>query len=180
MHATWLNGKRTSLMEKPNTVMLFVVALAALIASACSSNPNATATPPNVSENDIEAAVIEHRNCMIDHGAKEENLAPIDGSAYSVTFGDNEFEVHEAAEQACKSILDRVFGEFVLSPEQEAENADRELRRNRCMTERRYPNGESPQPASDLISDMEAANRAFEDAFKECFRIEEQRRNDGS
>lgn len=98
------------------------------------------------SEVDPEEAMARYEACMADLGfeiqtgvaggvgATLEDVEPSQ-PAEGVSIDDLNIEDFEAAEAECGAILDEAFGEFELSPEQEAEMADQMLAMQRCLAD---------------------------------------------
>lgn len=103
-------------------------------------------------EVDPEIAMAEYEKCMADEGVSVQILSADDASGDSFDVADNaptdnaptddsaigqdfDQEDVEAAEEICGPILENAFGDFELSPEQEAEMADAMLEVQRCMSD---------------------------------------------
>jgi len=99
---------------------------------------------------DPEVAIADYEKCMADQGIEMQMVTGnVDGSGYdsfddaiisdpdeldgtnqAPTFGSEDFE---EAEKVCGPILEDAFGDFELSPEQEAEQADEMLALQKCL-----------------------------------------------
>ena len=84
----------------------------------------------------------EYEQCLADNGIDLASSGE-DGDAFAMEFeseagADEELamEDFEAAAAECDSILEDAFGEFELSPEEEAEMADQMLEMQRCLAEK--------------------------------------------
>ena len=120
---------------------------------------------------DPEEAFQEYNDCMREHGVEMPDFGE-GGGAIDLVEGDS--EAFEEATAACDPILDAAFGEFELSPDQEAEMMDQELAFAQCM---RDAGIDWPDPSSDgqviieLGDDLDpealdaAANTCMKDAF---------------
>ena len=90
---------------------------------------------------DPEIAMAEYEQCLADNGIDLASSGE-DGDAFAMEFevepGDEDLvmEDFEAAAAECDSILEDAFGEFELSPEEEAEMADQMLEMQRCLAEK--------------------------------------------
>lgn len=97
-----------------------------------------------------EEAELAFEQCMDEQGvdlgigASEGEAIETDGddgaTQGAVALGSEEdFEKFESAMQACNSILDAAFGDFELSPEEEAAMKDAEAAFAQCMDEQGFP-----------------------------------------
>lgn len=134
---------------------------------------DAAATTTTTEAVDPEEAFQEYEACMRDHGIELPDMS--DGGAVDIVEGgDLDFEAFEAAGAECDPILEAAFGEFELSPEQEAEMMDQQLAFAQCM---RDSGIDWPDPSSDgsmmieLGDDMdpETVNAAMEVCAPEMF-----------
>ncbi len=134
------------------------------------------------SEADLEKAQLKYDQCMLDNGVDQDelfgDLEEDEDSGISsgqVEFTEEDFEEFEAAQEECQPILDDAFGEFTLSPEDEAKQADVELKFNQCMADKGFDFEESEDgevielPEDVDIDKLDEAskecNEIFEDAF---------------
>ena len=142
----------------------------------------ASVDPEDVSEEDAEAAQFRYDQCMIDNGVDVEELFGDveDGGAVTIEADDDfeaQYEAYEAANEECEPILEEVFGDFSLSPEQEAEFADVQAKFNQCMSDSGFPitpSGDSGEAIGfevdadgdfeELESAMDECNKIFEDS----------------
>lgn len=94
---------------------------------------------------DPEQAFQEYTACMQEQGIEMPD--PQDGGVIAIGSHDGfDFESFEAAAAECDPILEAAFGEFEMTPEQEAEMRDQELAMAQCMRD----NGiDWPDPGSD-------------------------------
>lgn len=135
-----------------------------LVLAACGGETATTTTPPlpTMSEQradatttttaavDPEEAFQEFTACMREHGINmpdPETEGGADGAVISIEGGGPmDPEAFEEAAAACDPILEAAFGEFELSPEQEAEMMDQQLAFAQCMRD----NGvDWPDPSGD-------------------------------
>lgn len=99
---------------------------------------------------DPEVAFQEYAACMREHGVEMPDPG-IEGDGGVITIGGEGFDLEamEAASAECDPILESAFGEFEMSPEQEAEMRDQELAFAQCMRD----NGvDWPDPTGDFGS----------------------------
>lgn len=177
-------------MSRSKRVLLLLGALLLLLA-ACGGNSGDTTTPtlPTLTEEttaaaeatttteavDPEDAFQEYTACMREHGIEMPDPTSGDGGGVISIGGEaGDMEAFEEAGTACDPILEAAFGEFELSPEQEAEMMDQQLAFAQCMRD----NGiDWPDPTSDnsqmieLGDDMdpETLNAAMETCAPEMF-----------
>ena len=120
---------------------------------------------------DPEEAFQEYSECMREQGVE----MPDFGDGGVVIDGvEGDFEAMDEAAAACDPILEAAFGEFELSPEQEAEMMDQELALAQCM---RDAGIDWPDPSGDgsvMIElgddvDPETLNAAMGTCMKEAF-----------
>ncbi len=125
---------------------------------------------------DPDEAFADYEACMAEHGLA---LPTIDADGdETVTIQaieeDIDFEAWEEAEQACAPILEAAFGEFEMSPEEEAEFMDQQLEFAKCMRD----NGvDWPDPTSDANAiielpeelDMETLDAALQTCEMDVF-----------
>lgn len=127
---------------------------------------------------DPEEAFQQYTECMRENGVDmgDPGSSGDEGGAVIIGGGDIDFEAFEEASAACDSILEGAFGEFEMTPEQEAEMRDQELAFARCMRD----NGiDWPDPSGDLAHgsmielpdnvDPEDVNAAMEVCSKDTF-----------
>lgn len=124
-----------------------------------------------VSEEDAEAAQLRFDQCMLDEGVDQEELFgdADEGGSVVVEANEFDFEAYETALETCEPILEAVFGDFTLSPEQAAEQADIEARFDQCMLDRGFDMGdgsieldESQDPA-DIEAALEVCGEVFDE-----------------
>ena len=126
---------------------------------------------------DPEVAFQEYAACMREHGVEMPDPS-IDGDGGVISIGGEGFDIEamDEAAAACDPILEGAFGEFELSPEEEAEIRDQELALAQCMRD----NGvDWPDPTGDFGSggavielgdeDPETVNAALDVCSKEVF-----------
>ena len=120
------------------------------------SQPTADAEPGTTTTTtavDPEEAMQEYTECMREHGIEMPDFGSGSGGVVTLE-ADNEsgFEAFEEAAAECDPILKGAFGEFELTPEQEAEFMDQELAFAQCMRD----NGvDWPDPTSSGNSMIE-------------------------
>ncbi len=113
--------------------------------SGNTSSPTTT-EPSEPTEADQEAAMAEYEKCMGDLGVDVGDLVAGGGSGVAVegetvieeVEGDFDPAEFEAAAAQCDELLTDAFGEFEVSPEQEAEIADQMLELEKCLAEAGY------------------------------------------
>ncbi len=144
------------------------------------------ASPEDVSDEDAEAAQLQFDQCMTDNGVDQDELFGdvdtdsgdgetfiIDGSAEGF---EQVFEAYEAALEECEPILEAVFGDFELTPEQEAELADAEAKFNQCMADAGFemtsPEGNDEAAGFELDADMDIDD--LQAAADECGEVYEE------
>ncbi len=124
---------------------------------------------------DPDEAFRQYTACMREQGIDMPDPTS-DGGSFTVQGGEGDFEAYEEADKECAPILESAFGEFDLSPEQQAEFMDQELAFAQCMRD----NGvdwPDPDPSGGLgtISldigdiDEETLNTAMEVCSEEAF-----------
>ena len=141
--------------------------------TSAGAEPTGTTTPTAV---DPEEAFQEYAACMREHGIEVPD--PDSGGGVIEIGGDGmDFEAMEEAGKACEPILEGAFGEFEISPEQEAEIRDQELAFAKCMRD----NGiDWPDPSGDFGSggitielgddlDPDTMNAAMDVCSKDAF-----------
>lgn len=117
-----------------------------------------------------EEAELAFSRCLADNGIEDPFSSSggesIDGDesgptgAFTVE-SDGEFEAFEAALEECNGILEDAFGEFELSPEQEAAQKDAQAAFDRCMAEQGFELAGSGTITVDE-ADVETIDAAFE------------------
>ena len=104
------------------------------------TDPNEPASGDNDAEVDPELAMAEFEACMAEAGI-ELGTAEEEGEfvqSFEIEAGDaapDAAEDIEAAFEQCNSILENSFGEFDISPEEQAELDDANLALTRCLAE---------------------------------------------
>ncbi len=142
--------------------------------TATEPQPEPTPTTEAV---DPEEALQEFTQCMREHGIDMPDPSSGSGGVIEIEGDADGFmldDVFEEASAACDPILEAAFGEFELSPEQEAEMMDQELALARCM---RAEGIDWPDPSGDgnvMIElgadiDPEAVNAALDKCTQEVF-----------
>lgn len=148
-------------MSRPIRAIAFAGALMLALA-ACGGNSaeNPTPTLPTLTEEattedtatttteavDPEEAFQEYEACMQEHGIEMPDAQGGDGVVAFEDDGSFDIAAFEEASVACDPILEAAFGEFEMTPEQEAEFRDQELALAQCMRD----NGiDWPDPGSD-------------------------------
>jgi hypothetical protein len=168
--------------------MMLLGALLLLLA-ACGGNSAATTSPtlPTLTEEttaaadttttteavDPDEAFQDYTACMREHGIEMPEPGS-SGGAIEIGGEHFDFESFDEAAAECDPILEAAFGEFELSPEQQAEMMDQELALAHCMRD----NGiDWPDPSGDgstMIElgddvDPETVNAAMDVCMKEAF-----------
>ncbi len=115
---------------------------------------------------DPEEALQQFTECMRENGFDMPD--PVGGAIVN-EFAAGDLEVFEAASAECDPILEAAFGEFELSPEQEAELRDQELAFARCMRD----NGlDWPDPDPDnntpIVIDADIDPEVLDAAITTC------------
>jgi hypothetical protein len=166
-----------------------LVGASMLLASACGGAAAESTTPtlPTLREEpaaaaeatttteavDAEEALQDYTACMQEHGIE----LPDPGSTGAVIeVGGEDFDIESFDEAAaeCDPILEAAFGEFELSPEQQAEMMDQELALAQCMRDNGVdwpdPNGDG-NVTIELGDDVdpESVNAAMDVCMKEAF-----------
>ncbi|MFW2382756.1 MAG: hypothetical protein ACN4GZ_13425 [Acidimicrobiales bacterium] len=124
---------------------------------------------------DPEEAFQDYTACMQEHGIEMPDPSSAGGGLVAIE-GDVglDIEAFEDAAEKCDPILEAAFGEFEMSPEQEAEMMDQELALAQCMRD----NGiDWPDPSGggnltiELGDDVdpETLNAAMETCMKDAF-----------
>lgn len=139
-----------------------------LVLAACGGGDTATAptlptvdaasreasTTTTTAAVDPEDAFQDYSECMREHGVEMPDPSTAGGEGGVIVMGGEEmdFAAFEEASAACDSILESAFGEFEMTPEQQAEIRDQELAFARCIRD----NGieDWPDPSGDLSGAM--------------------------
>ncbi len=165
-----------------------LAAATALVLAACGGTGDATSpTLPSLTDTttageqttttvsvDPEEAMLEYTACMRENGVDMPDPSSGEGGVFSIGGDDLDFEAFEEASAACDPLLEAAFGDFELSPEQEAEFRDQELAFAKCMRDEGIdwpdpsPDG---NPVIDLGSDddPETLNEAMQACSKDIF-----------
>lgn len=128
-----------------------------------------------ISEEDAEAAIAQYDKCMADFGI-ELDLGSAGGGGADVEstqfvegaddggalFDEDSFD---EASETCDPILEDAFGDFELSPEQEAEMADQMLEMQKCLADAGFDIDMS-EGAFELDPDVDFDE--FENAMSQC------------
>lgn len=149
-----------------------------LVLAACGDGSSGTTTPalPSLNEQaapsesdsttttteavDPDQAMQEYAECMREHGIDMPDPGSGGGVIEMGVDEEGGIEAFEEAGEACDPILEAAFGEFELSPEQEAEFMDEQLAFAQCMRDNGVdwpdpdPNGDSTI-ALELGSDVD-------------------------
>ena len=174
-------------MAKRFQLIPVVVLAGALLAAACGggggsseqvaslggssdAEPGSTADAPT----DPEEAQLAFEQCMADQGVDHQGFATssivgVEIDAQDVpdapTSGSSDPDDLQAAFDACGDLLDEAFGEFELTPEQEAEMRDQQLAFEQCLAD----NGvELPTFDEDNGAISFGGEDMDMDAFREC------------
>ncbi len=141
--------------------------LPAVPGSTAQAAEAATATSePSISQEEADAAWAEYESCMAEYGVDVSGLE--DGAVFS----EEEAEAMAEAEAECDPILDEAFGEFELSPEEEAELRDLELAFAECMRENGVEDYPDPVPGADPFEEeVEIEANVSEDVLGEAFEV---------
>lgn len=123
-------------------------------------------------EADPELVMAEYEKCLADLGI---DIDVTGGSGASIesfevdedgdATGTPNLEDFEAATEQCDAILDDAFGDFELTPEQEAEQADQMLEFERCMADAGF---EIDTSAGVVELDADLDFEAFDAANENC------------
>lgn len=142
--------------------------------------------PEDVSDEDAEAAQLRFDQCMADQGVDQEELfgdaagdSGDDNQATAIKIDDESFnfEAYEAALEECEPILEAFFGDFTLSPEQEAMASDAQAQFSQCMSDQGIDidsGGDAGGTVSFEISEDEFDQDAMNAAFEECDKVFEE------
>lgn len=123
---------------------------------------------PEVSEADAEAAQLRYEKCLDDNGVNFGDLSGDDDSSVQQLETEGDIEDFNDAMAECEEILEDTFGEFELSPEQQAEFADAEAKFNACLAENGFTIEDGVMAIEE--DDFEASEAALE----ECNEVFEQ------
>ena len=139
------------------------------------NNSGVDQTTPTTETANPEEAMREYSACMREHGVDLPDPSA-SGGAVSVGGGsESDFATFEGANTECAPLLEGVFDDFQLSPQQQAESRDQQLALAECMR------GEGidwpdPDPEGGLIAvemgddvDDEALNAAMQTCSEEVF-----------
>lgn len=125
-----------------------LTAAAAILLAACggagdSSSPtlpslidttsNAGEQTTTTVEVDNEEAMLEYTQCMRENGVDMPDPTTGEGGYISIEGGEADFGALEEANKECSPILEAAYGDFELTPEQDAEMRDLELAFAQCM-----------------------------------------------
>ena len=146
--------------------LLILAGALLLVLAACGGDTAATTAPtlPTLSDEtadasteatttteavDPEEAFQEYTQCMREHGIEMPDPSTDSGGVIEIEAdgGDLDFSAFDEAAAECDPILEAAFGEFALSPEQEAEMMDQELALAQCM---RAEGIDWPDPTGDM------------------------------
>ncbi len=130
-----------------------------------------------------EEAIDAYNKCVTDEGMPELAISENDGGGGTVDLdssspegdssgqADIDFDRFEEVTQKCDTYLDSAFGQFDLSPEQDAALKDAELAFNKCMKEQGFDlpefddsseNALDSEPGSGSLQPLEIAEEDFE------------------
>ncbi len=140
----------------------------------------APVNPEDVSPEEAEAAQLKFDQCMTDNGVDQDELfGDIEGEGGGAVVLDStgegfdaQFEAYEAALEECEPILEGVFGDFTLSPEQEAEMADAEAAFNQCAADAGFEIGEGSADGGFQI-DADVDIDELREVLDECAKVYE-------
>ena len=136
--------------------------------------PGSEATTSTTEPVDPDEAFLEYGACMREMGVDMPDPAS-DGESVTMVGSDADQETLEAAMAECDPILESAFGEFEMSPEQDAERLDMELAFARCMRENGVEEWQDPNPDGSTIidigpdDDMETLEAAMETCSTEVY-----------
>ena len=130
-------------------------------------------------EVDPEIAMAEYEQCMADQGIDLDFGEAVDGAVVEefeidedaadggadAAIAIDDLDEFEAAAGECDQILEEAFGEFELTPEEEAEFADQMLELERCLSDEGFDIDMSGN-AFELDEDIDF--EAFEEAMRTC------------
>ena len=135
-----------------------------------------SATTTTTAAIDPEEAFQQYSECMREQGIEMPD--PTSGGDGVISIGGEgiDFEAMDEAAAVCDPILEDAFGEFEMSPEQQAEMRDQELAFAKCM---RDNDVDWPDPTGDISGavaielpdniDPETLNAAMEVCSKDAF-----------
>ena len=138
----------------------------------------ANSTEEDRTEVDPEQAMAEYEKCLSDFGVDLDFSSGGGASIESIEIdeegdatGTPNLEDFEAATEQCDAILEDAFGDFELTPEQEAEQADQTLEYERCMASAGF-DIDTSEGFFELDDDIdfeafEAANESCAQGFQE-------------
>jgi hypothetical protein len=154
---------------------LFTAVLSvALLAAACGSGSEAEGAPAVAAL--AEEANVAFEQCLADNGVDNafggSGGESIDGEEDGPQTMRLDFDSEEEAEafnealDECNEIFEDAFGEFELSPEQEAEFADAEAAFNQCMAEQGFEMSDGGFEVED-IDDLDATTDQCDEIFED-------------
>lgn len=131
--------------------------------------PGSEATTSTTEPVDPDDAFLEYTACMRDMGVDMPDPTS-DGDTVMIVGEDSDPEAFEAAMAECDPILEAAFGEFEMTPEQDAERLDMELAFARCMRENGVEDWQDPNPDGSTIIDIGPGDdtETLEDAMATC------------
>ncbi len=145
------------------------------IPSLIDASSNSDGTPTTMTAVDTEMAMREYTECMREHGVDMPDPTVQDGVVTNSVSTDD-FEASEGAVEECSPLLEAAFGDFELSPEEQAEFMDQQLAFAKCMRDRGL---DWPDPSPDGINmiqfggdgefDTEVLNEAMDACSSETF-----------
>ena len=160
--ATSRNG-HMRLQPKSRIAALAVVT--AVMLAACGGGGATSPTMPSLTDTSVpgeqttttvevdpEEAMLEYTACMREHGVDMPDPSSSEGGGFIIESDETSFETVEEAEKECSPILGAAFGDFELTPEEEAEMRDRELAFAQCMRDEGI---DWPDPGPDGVSVIE-------------------------
>ena len=115
--------------------------------------PGSEATTSTTKPVDPDEAFREHAACMREMGIDIPDPTS-DGDTVMIVGEDSDPEAFEAAMAECDPILEAAFGEFEMTPEQDAERLDMELAFARCMRENGVEDWQDPSSGGSTIIDI--------------------------
>lgn len=102
---------------------------------------------------DPDEALQEHAACMREMGIDMPDPTR-DGDSVVIVGEGADSEAFEAAMAECDPILEAAFGEFEMTPEQDAERLDMELAFARCMRENGVEDWKDPSSDGSVVIDI--------------------------
>lgn len=157
----------------------------ALTLAACGGGDTASApTVPSVGDTTVDAdgptgdatpvdpdeAFDAYTDCMRDNGIEMPESSDIAGGVVEFEATALDPETFDDAQAACGEILTDAFGEFELSPEEEAEQRDMALAFARCMRDEGidWPDPGTENAAIIEFGDTSVDQEAFDEALQTC------------